>query len=70
MHGKNFINEVYDPTSGYRVIIMTTANSNIVGTASYTTSNVKRLAHRGSIGLSNDKPIYFFTFNCFLKITI
>lgn len=27
MHGKNFINEVYDPTSGYRVIIMTTENS-------------------------------------------
>lgn len=53
-----------------QILFVAELDSNIVGTASYTTSNVKRLAHRGSIGLSNDKPIYFFTFNCFLNITI
>lgn len=34
-----------------QILFVAEVDSKIVGTASYTTSNIKRLSHRGSIGL-------------------
>ena len=41
-----------------QILLVADVKGNIVGTASYTTSNIKRLSHRGSIGLCIQKEFW------------
>ena len=41
-----------------QILFVAEVDSKIVGTASYTTSNIKRLSHRGSIGLCVQKKFW------------